>query len=886
MENINLIYITKIRPELEAYGSALREEDINETIDSLDNQIKIRRDIFEINDEIKYHLKDLAKKQFGFIDADHIYIKGQGIYNDSEEIELDKENWHYYKRHRNYLNDIVYTDNESIVNSLDYETDQIIKKFPKPNDLETFSKKGLVIGYVQSGKTANFTHLISKAASIGYRFVIVLAGMTDTLRLQTQFRLDKELIGVNGSAIPNLKTIKWLKGEDKFIPLTHLPDKNVKKDNGDFVPPVKNFSDHFNNTTDVTIAVIKKLARNSPDRFLSVIGNLINWINNAYDKDTIKSVPVLIIDDEADQASIDANDVDADPTVINHAIRQLISLFPKSVYVGYTATPFANVFINPSNDYLGLEDLYPKDFIYALPEPDNYFGSNKFFSIKNSKDELALINLVPNNEKSIINDAEQDITENLKLAIIDFIHASIIRKYRNNDEYCGMMIHTDHRNDNHNVVFSKVKLFIEKYKCSDNDYVCFQEYISKSKIKGRLQGINNEYPDYSFSEYKNEFDYILSKLNGTKIVEHTKGSGKNKKIQKVEKTSNIRVINSREDKLDYPNEDLQYLICIGGNIMSRGVTIEGLTVTYYLRDTLKYDTLLQMGRWFGFRTGYEDLLSIYTTARIAEHFEFVMGVEDDLRNEVTRYIEEGLTPLDFAPKVRAHTRMVPSAKMGNSEITKSFAQKTVQTIYFDRDIDILKNNFNLGKELIQNHIHLLKPEETYPHKIKGTINNVQLLLDFIDQYQLTKYNSFDKEAIKEYIDFRIKSAEIKDFNLIISSLKSLNKEAETTKISTLTINPVKRNIRLSKGREFLHENIVNLGVISDTSDVEIAIKSEKLNIILYFIDRVNSDAFNSEHKTNLYNPNLLDFNPIGYAIVFPKTKIANGEFDYHQQIFN
>src|SRR5690606_37660777 len=272
----------------------------------------IAGEIYDISEEVKTQLLLKCKKEFGFYTTNHIYIKGQGIYNDSDEIELDKENWHYYQRHRNYLNDIVYTDNESIVNALDYETDQIIKKFPKPNDLETFSKKGLVIGYVQSGKTANFTHLISKAASIGYRFVVVLAGMTDTLRLQTQFRLDKELIGENGSGIKDLKTIKWLRGEDKFNSLTRLPDKNIKKDNGDFYYPTSNFTDHFEKSSDVTIAIIKKLARDGQDRFQSVIGNLINWINSAYDKDTIKNVPILIIDDEADQASIDANDPEAD----------------------------------------------------------------------------------------------------------------------------------------------------------------------------------------------------------------------------------------------------------------------------------------------------------------------------------------------------------------------------------------------------------------------------------------------------------------------------------------------------------------------------------------------------------------------------------------------
>lgn len=869
MENIKLIYKTKVRPELEVFGINLKESDIDEIVASLGDETKIRNEKIILTPEIKEELKEIGKKQFGFSAVEHIYIKGQGIYNDSEEIELDKENWHYYHKHRNYLLDHVFQNNPKLVNSLDYETDQIIKKFPKPSDFDSFSKKGLVVGYVQSGKTANFTHLISKAASIGYRFIIVLAGMTDTLRLQTQFRLDKELIGVNGAGIPNLETIKWLRGEDKFHTLTQLPDKRVKNDNGDFTPPVNNFTDHFEKTSDVTIAVIKKLARDGEYRFQSVIGNLINWINSAYDKDTLNNVPVLIIDDEADQASIDSTDQEMDPTVINRAIRQLISLFPKSVYVGYTATPFANVFINPNNDYLGLEDLYPKDFIYALPEPEQYFGSTRFFSLKNSMNELALIKTVPDDEKKIINDPEHDITENLSNAILDFIHSSIIRKFRKNDKYCGMMIHTDHRNTYHNTVYSKVNEFIDQLKCDYISFQSFQNFIKESKTKGRLEGINNEYPIFTFEEYSSEFAYILEKLNSK---------------NETGKTTNIRVINSKEDKLDYPNEDLQYLICIGGNIMSRGVTIEGLTITYYLRDTPKYDTLLQMGRWFGYRMGYEDLLTIYTTQNIAENFEFVMGVEDDLRNEIGRYIEEGLTPLDFAPKVRAHMRMQPSAKMGKAIMTKSYSQQTIQTIYFDRTLEKLRKNYHLSEALIKKNMSQFKNIESHPHKKICTINDPNQLLDFINSFELTEYNSFDKKNIIEYINLRIRQGEISKFNIIISSLKTLNKGAEKTKIADLEINPVKRNFRKNKGDQYINKNIVNIGVISDTSDVEIATKSDTLTIVLYFIDYINSNIFNV--SDNLFDSESLNYNPVGYTIVFPKTEIANGEYNYYQQIFN
>ena len=861
------IYIVKIRQELEAYGLKLNENDIEKFINELPEQITIANQEYKLNENLRTELLNYSKKQFGFTNGSHVYIKGMGIYNDSEEIELDKENWHFYQRHKHYLLDTIFYDKTDVAHSLDYETDQIIKKFPKPNDHDFFNKKGLVIGYVQSGKTANFTHLISKAASIGYRFIIVLAGMTDTLRMQTQYRIDKELIGNNSLGIVGLKTIKWLPGEEKFISLTGLPDKRIKKDNGDFYIPVSNFTDHFEKTNDITIAIIKKLARNGGDKFGSIIGNFINWIESRYDKDLSKMPSVLIIDDEADQASIDSTDEDTDPTVINHAIRKLISLFPKSVYIGYTATPFANVFINPTNDYLGLEDLYPKDFIYALPEPEEYFGSTRFFGIKNKENELALIEQLEDLEKSIINDEEQEITDNLKNSINSFIYSTIIRRFRGNDKYCGMMIHTEHRNIYHNTVYSKVKEYIYNLKCDVNTFEYFSNFKNKSQIIGRLQGIVNEYPDYSFEQFENEFNSVLNYLK-----QHNGG-----------KTTNIKVINSREDKLDYLNEELKYLICIGGNIMSRGVTIEGLTITYYLRDTLKYDTLLQMGRWFGYRKGYEDLLRIFTTSKIADNFEFVMAVEDDLRNEVNRYIEEGLTPIDFAPKVRAHMRMHPTAKMGNSSLTKSYSQQTVQTIYFNRDLKVLQHNYKIAKELIEKYQSSFLKTESFDYKYIATNSKIDDLLSFIKDYKYSIYNSFDLNDIVKYIDQRIRIGEIKGFDILVSGIKHQKENAVITELSDIYVNPVKRNLRRSKGKEYIDENIVNIGVISDTADIKIADENETLTLILYFIDKENSDAFNQTDKK--YIAENLHFNPIGFTLVFPKTTIANGEIDYYQQIF-
>ena len=212
--------------------------------------------------------------------------------------------------------------------------------------------------------------------------------------------------------------------------------------------------------------------------------------------------------------------------------------------------------------------------------------------------------------------------------------------------------------------------------------------------------------------------------------------------------------------------------------MSRGVTIEGLTITYFLRDTLNYDTLLQMGRWFGFRKGYEDLLRIYTTERIASHFEYVMAVEDDLRNEVRRYIEEGLTPIDFAPKVRAHMRMQPTAKMGNSSLTKSYSQQTIQTIYFDRDLSVLNHNYELGKEIVEKYQESFNNTDNFDYKYIVKNSAIEDLLDFIKTYKYASYNSFDLNDIIKYVEQRVKSGEIKNFDILLSGIKQLKEETE------------------------------------------------------------------------------------------------------------
>ncbi len=862
------IYSVKLRPELQAFQD-LNKSDINSIVNNLGGIVRIGREEYRISIEDKKKLIEFALVDNGMSETEHVYIRGGGFYRDDNEVLLDKKNWSYYHKHRDFISDKIYKGKPQIVESIDFETDQIIKKIPNPTTNNEFLSKGLVVGYVQSGKTANFTHLISKAASIGYKFIIILGGMTNTLRVQTQYRVDRELTGNDQYNDSRVSFVQWGRSENQYRSLTQA---KIGNDSGDFFAPVENFTKRFSSTNDVTLAIIKKLARTGSEykAFGSVIGALINWVENRSDKDS-PMPPLMIIDDEADQASVDSNEIDdGDPTTINHAIRYLMSLFTQVSYVGYTATPFANIFIDTSSIYKGLPDLYPDDFIYSLPEPKGYFGAKQFFN-----SESLYIATVPDLEKDDINRAKSEITSSVICALWDFIFSVIVRRFRGDKNNCGFMLHTDHRITYHEVVFDKVEAYLLHVKTAieSNDvnmrdfiFLEWKRFEDKAKNISDLENYNYAFP---IVDKDSLFQKSLSVLEELKV----------------------RVLNGDHDNLDYHNEDLSVLLCIGGTLMSRGVTIEGLTVSYYLRESPRYDTLLQMGRWFGYRSGYEDLVRVYTTETILEYFEYIMTVEGDLRSEISRYQKERLTPREFSPRVKAHMKMLPTAKMGGASKQKSYSQQTVQTIYFSREISILKNNHRVATDMINGvHQNSIRSDQGNYDFYDLPINK---LVMFIDKFRDSL--SFDKADLLRYLDIRINSGEIQKFNLKISGLKQKREGSFSEEYGKdIYINPVKRNARAGTGWKNINQKIVNIGVISDSNDIPNYEKNDlnKPLLILYSIDFINSDAFKKRHiKEDNFIAGVdaldgLNFNPKGFALVFPVSQSKNGETNYYQQIFS
>lgn len=824
-----------------------------------------------IDDDDRQTLIRYATDALGIDINEYVGFRGLGLTLQANESQNnhDKYIWNKYLKHRNFLETNVFTNDLNVVESIDYETDQLIKNLPNAEDIQNISFRGLVIGHIQSGKTANFTHLISKLASLGYRFIVVLSGMTNALREQTQFRLDRELIG-NNTTGSDLQFVEWFQEENGYKSLTKMTSTENNY-SGDFEIPVETF-DHLFETDDRTvIAVIKKLARDK-DRhpgFGSVLGKLLLWIT---DSNNYRNVPIAVIDDEADQASIDNSnmEMDEDPSTINRAIRTLLSKFDKSVYFGYTATPFANVFINANSEFEGLPDLYPKDLIYALPKPSNYFGTEEFFNSENVSD---YVRLTPDDEREMVNNSESDIpTEGLIEAFNNFFCAFIIKREYLDDSRTAMLIHTDHRNERHDVVKRKVDKCIEGLRENLEDEVFI------------LDLVNTFINDSRSIIRKNSDSLDLVDISHEKILRQAESF-----FQELE----IMVVNNRRDKLDYYNNELKTLICIGGNIMSRGLTIEGIVTSYYLRSSNNYDTLLQMGRWFGYRKGYYFLMRIHLTTMIYDQFEYMSLVESDLRSEISRYVEEGLGPLDFAPKVRAHLRMIPSSKMGMAQRLRSFSRMIFQTFHLSRDLRDIQHNENLVSELLHSHEDSLTQK-----KSKYVFSGIKIdeLTDFIKSYKYTRKTdlSLNTDKLSNYIKKQTENNVFDSFDILVSSRSTPLNNAQIDFYCDQKLKwiPSKRNARKGTGWEFVDYQSVNIGVISSREDLP-EVDDEnfyKPLLILYSVDYINSDAFNRYYEErgevdNYEKIEGLTQNVKGFALAFPKSPMDSDRNDYYQQIF-
>ena len=584
--------------------------------------------------------------------------------------------------------------NKDIINELDKTTDEIMDLLGNPEQEEPFLRRGLCIGDVQSGKTSTYIGLLNKAADANYRVIILLTGTIEKLRRQTQQRIDEGFIGLDSYAFTLEKGTVQV-GVGAIDPTTS--GWAVTSTTSDFnAATAKRIVGQLSTISAPVIFVLKKNK--------SVLEKLEHWLRfyNANKVTKTISLPMLLIDDEADNASV--NTKQDDVTAINKGIRKLLALFERSNYVGFTATPYANVFIDPDSEEEMLKhDLFPRDFIYALEAPYNYIGARLMFG-ENAPYGYMLESNDDCEQALPIKHTKYDelayIPDSLKEAMAAFFIANAVRDLRGDTKsHRTMMINISRFIDVQNQITRVIDNYFRDVRREiHNYYLLGKEALRYDSFKLIKRVYEQYFAEQRFPELKQfSWEEIQAVLYPA--------------IARIE----IRTINggNAPKNLDYenyekaPNDIGLRLIAVGGLSLSRGLTLEGLCTSYYYRNSSMYDTLMQMGRWFGYRDKYKDVCKVWMPALSMSYYAYISMATDELRAEVRRMQDEDMTPRDFGLAVRSDikgllvtaTNKMRSAK--DYETTINFSGKVVETRYLHSSKDVLDRNLEATTSFLE-----------------------------------------------------------------------------------------------------------------------------------------------------------------------------------------
>jgi len=620
-----------------------------------------------------------------------------------------------------------------MVQSLSDVTTRILGHLQDPlSEGTSWNRRGLVIGHVQSGKTANYTGLIARAADAGYKFIVVIAGIHNNLRRQTQQRIDEAFIGRSSDPEDRRNIgVGLAPGYLHPATLTNINEdfnKNTAAKSGwkinDFSKPI--------------ILIIKKN--------VTTLTALHKWLKalNAGGEGRISDVPMLLIDDEADNASINTNKEDLDPTRTNAMIRRILGLFAKSCYVGYTATPFANIFINP--DAYGddvQEELFPRDFIYCLDAPTTYFGAEKVFLNEATSESIVrpiddCEDLIPYSHKR--DDPVHELPPSLYRALDEFIVARAIRNLRGQaGKHCSMMVNVSRFVPVQKAVRDFLSLREKKIREAVLANYAMPEDVSSRNMY--MQGLKDAF-DAEYADAGVTWEEVKAALVG--VFEHL----------------HLYVINSKSDEvLDYTRYEKEGIgltaVAVGGLSLSRGLTIEGLTVSYMYRNTKMYDTLMQMGRWFGYRPGFEDLCRVHLSRDSINWYSHIAEAAEELVQQAKQMSRNGLSPEYFGLYVRSHSKsllITAANKMRAAEevvINQNLTGQLIESTSLPLDEEVNNKNEKAIEELWGKFSDRFRPTD------KGWFISdveIQFIEEFLSKFRVHKNSSLKKMMALDYLD--------------------------------------------------------------------------------------------------------------------------------------
>lgn len=744
--------------------------------------------------------------------------------------------------------------NEEDVEGINEASNEVVSLLESPKQ-QQFSCRGLVLGYVQSGKTANMTATIAKALDSGYNTVIVLAGLTNTLRYQTQLRFFDDLVSRN--------PLNW-----QVLTANDL-DRDFR------APPQGGFLSH---TDKAQLAVIKKN--------VSPLGQLKLAIERTMPA-VLSKLRVLVIDDECDQASVNAARSELETTVINERIREILSLLPAVTYVGYTATPFANVLIDPyRQEGQQLDDLYPRDFITALPLPTSYFGTERLFgkppidpaNVLPEEEGLDMIREISPEEIALLqprsmrerDDFQPSMTENLRKSILYFLACCAARHSRgHSNKHMTMLVHTSAYVTAHERVSALIEGWVDVHR---------KGLIDRSSAVGQqIEQVWTEEEARLPSSITNATPVSIEQI--FKIMPTV--------LEKLE----FPIENGgSNDRIDYTDTPKTYIV-VGGSILARGLTLEGLMVSFFLRTADQYDTLLQMGRWFGFRPGYEDLPRIWMPESLKLRFRELASIEQEIRNDIKQYRICELTPMEIAVRIRSIPGMAITAatKMRAARrCAVSYWGTHRQTFRFEhQNIVLLRKNWGAAAELVSRADALQLRDE------RAAVNNKRIWRDvpkssiqrFLETYEVhATHADLSRQILLPFIagnDPRLAAWNV----VIIEPGKGQQSEESLGSAGKITV--VNRSKLNGTGDADIKALMSKQDILSDCLDVAPSdggwdeLKDLRRNtvgevplLLLYVIDKLSKPSREGTER----RPLNADHDVLAYGIVFPGLVTESGSY--------
>jgi hypothetical protein len=700
--------------------------------------------------------------------------------------------------------------------------------------------KGLVMGSVQSGKTANMIGLVTMAAHYDWNVFIILSGTIENLRRQTRDRFNFDLLNSGG--------VKW-----HVMDYTNNPDYMLDiNDNYRYAISglkLNTFQDGHS-SGDWLHRYVFVCLKNS--RRLT---NLIQWLHSNASRSA--RMRILVIDDEADQASINTvkmndpqDEEEIERTAVNKLIINLIkgndnegtpsaNQFQAMNYISFTATPYANV-LNEAYK----ESLYPSHFICSLPESKEYFGPKAIWGSKTDErySGLNIVRIIPDKEikklKEIHKDQSFTLPDEFKKSVAWFLCAAAILRKKGYRKPISMLIHTTAIQRGHFSEYEILKGWLKAESKTGNIVALCETVYSVEKNAFRLSHLKEGFPEYSnmeevdddfpeFAQIKREIEILLSEIVSIHLGDDGALSWSENAIHLcVDNCKANRVAEEGEYlRIVYPNgEQLKMMskapvfIVMGGNTLSRGLTLEGLVCTYFARNVNQADTLMQMARWFGYRRGYELLQRIWMPKEVEKKFALIEEIDEKLKTEFEDFMEKGKSPSAFGPRIMSSSQiakfLLTSKNKSQNMIAcdVDFSGDSYETTQFDQDINVLKNNIFVTDSFLNGLCQASKSSAIDSAYVWYGVDSSHVISDFLEKYKILK-SSYLYNDIPIFIEWMKKMND--DGNYLKWNVAIAGDKSSDTRwiISGADVGKIERS------RKNLYEEYVDIGSLRSGRDV-------------------------------------------------------------------